>query len=40
MSEVILHTIPYILIPSFGIYIVYEFVKLLILNYKKRHGKG
>lgn len=41
MVDLVQYGVPYIIMPAIGIYVVYEFIKLLILSYnEKKNGKS
>ena len=40
MEDLIQYIIPYSVMPILGIYVAYEFIKMLILNYKDKNGKS
>lgn len=41
MIDLVEYGIPYFVMPTIGLYVVYEFVKMLILNYKdQKNGKN
>jgi len=40
MIEILQYVIPYLVMPSLGIYVAYEFLKMLILDYKEKNGKS
>ena len=41
MMEIVEYGVPYLILPAIGLYVVYEFVKMLILsNRDKKNGKG
>lgn len=41
MIDLVEYGVPYLIMPVIGLYVVYEFVKMLILNNRdKKNGKG
>lgn len=40
MIEILQYGIPYLIMPALGVYVAYEFVKMLILSYKEKNGKN
>jgi len=41
MIDLVEYGVPYFIMPVIGMYVVYEFVKLLILSYKEnKNGQG
>jgi len=41
MMEIVEYGVPYLILPAIGVYVVYEFVKMLILSKRdKKNGKG
>ena len=40
MEDLIQYIIPYLVMPILGMYVAYEFIKMLILNYKDKNGKS
>lgn len=41
MIDVVEYGVPYLIMPVIGLYVVYEFVKMLILNNRdKKNGKS
>lgn len=39
--EIVEYGVPYLILPAIGVYVVYEFVKMLILSKRdKKNGKG
>ena len=41
MMEIVEYGVPYVIMPMIGVYIVYEFIKLLIISYnEKKNGKN
>lgn len=40
MMEIVQYGIPYLIMPALGLYVIYEFVKMLILSYKDKNGKN
>ena len=41
MIEIVEYGVPYLILPAIGLYVVYEFVKMLILSNKdKKNGKS
>lgn len=41
MIDVVEYGVPYLIMPAIGLYVVYEFVKMLILNNRdKKNGKS
>jgi hypothetical protein len=40
MMEIVEYGIPYVVLPAIGVFVLYEFIKMLILNYKDQNGKS
>ena len=40
MIDLVEYGIPYFVMPAIGLYVVYEFIKMLILSYKEKNGKS
>ena len=40
MMEIVEYGIPYVVLPTIGVFVLYEFIKMLILNYKDQNGKS
>ena len=40
MMEIVEYGIPYLIMPALGLYVLYEFIKMLILSYKEKNGKS
>jgi hypothetical protein len=41
MIEIVEYGVPYFIMPAIGLYVVYEFIKLLILSYnEKKNGQS
>jgi len=41
MIEIVEYGVPYLIMPAIGLYVVYEFIKLLILSYnEKKNGQS
>ena len=40
MIDLVEYGIPYLVMPAIGLYVVYEFIKMLILSYKEKNGKS
>ena len=38
--EIVEYGIPYVVLPAIGVFVLYEFIKMLILNYKDQNGKS
>ena len=38
--DILQYGIPYLVMPALGVYVVYEFVKMLILNRRDKNGKS
>ena len=38
--DILQYGIPYLVMPALGVYVVYEFVKMLVLNRREKNGKS
>lgn len=38
--EILEYGIPYVVLPALGVFVLYEFIKMLILSYKEKNGKS
>ena len=40
IMDILQYGIPYLVMPALGVYVVYEFVKMLVLNRRDKNGKS
>jgi hypothetical protein len=40
IMDILQYGIPYLVMPALGMYVVYEFVKMLVLNRRDKNGKS
>ena len=40
IMDILQYGIPYLVMPALGVYVVYEFVKMLVLNRREKNGKS